>query len=289
MIIPSEVETLVDRALAEDLSAGDITTNILVPSDQMGKGVLVAKEEGILAGIDVARLAFIRTDPSLSFTPFMVDSSHLNRGDSSGEPPKNIIAEIEGRVASILSAERTSLNILRHLSGIASETAKYVRAISDYDTKILDTRKTTPGLRFLEKYAVRMGGGHNHRHSLGDGILIKDNHIKVMKRSGIVLKEIVEKARSEAPHTLSVEVEVENLNQVREAIEASADIILLDNMSISLITEAVKLAKGKAIVEASGRMNLGNIREVAATGVSIISVGALTHSSNALDISLDLT
>lgn len=288
MIVTSEIEALVDRALAEDLSAGDPTTDALVPSELEGRAVIVADEEGVLAGVEIARTTFLRVDQSLTFTAMLRDGAPLSPHDPASGREGDVIAKIEGPVASILTAERTALNFMRHLSGIASETARYVEAVAGFTVRILDTRKTTPGLRSLEKYAVRMGGGRNHRYNLGDGVLIKDNHIDVMRRAGLDLRDAVKKARAEAPHTLTIEVEVEDLDQVWEALDAGADALLLDNMSLEVVSRAVEMARGKAVLEASGRINLANVRDVAATGVDLISVGALTHSSRALDISLDL-
>ena len=278
--ITPEIEAIVDQALAEDLSAGDPTTEILVAPDVHGKAVVMAKAKGVLAGVDVALSVFRRVDSAVRVKALARDGSRLE--------PETFIAEIEGPVASILMSERTALNFLQHLSGIATETRKYVEKVAGHKALILDTRKTTPGLRSLQKYAVRLGGGKNHRRNLGDGILIKDNHIDVMRRSGLDVGETVKKARARAPHTLKVEVEVEDLRQVREALDAGADALLLDNMDLDQMAKAVKMANGKAITEASGGINLVNVGAVAATGVDLISVGALTHSAAALDISLEL-
>ena len=223
---------------------------------------------------------FRRVDPGLDLRVLISDGSAL--------APEGFIAEIEGAVASILKAERTAVNFLQRLSGIATETSRFVREVAGYRAAILDTRKTTPGLRKLEKYAVRVGGGKNHRYNLGDGILIKDNHIKAGSSRGLGLAEVVRMARERAPHTLKVEVEVEEMGQVKEALDAGADVLLLDNMGLEQMSEAVELARGRAQTEASGGISLQHVRAVAATGVDLISVGALTHSARALDISLDL-
>jgi nicotinate-nucleotide pyrophosphorylase (carboxylating) len=275
-----EIEGLIDRALTEDLSIGDPTTEILIPPDLTGRANLVAKAEGILAGIDVALAVFTRVDLALNTQAFIQDGSGLE--------VRAIMGSIEGRVSSILKAERTALNFLRRLSGIATATDKCVQAVAGHDVRIVDTRKTTPGLRALEKYAVRAGGGHNHRQNLGDGILIKDNHIQALRQRGLSLGEIVRKAQTEASHTIRVEVEVDNVAQAKEALDAGAEILLLDNMGLQEMAEAVELAKGKAVTEASGRIDVETVGAVAATGVDLISVGALTHSVRALDISLDL-
>ncbi len=278
--ITPEIESLIDRALYEDLSIGDATTEALIPPDLTGRAEIVAKADGVLAGADVALAVFTRIDPALKAAAKLPDGSILRPGD--------VIARIEGSVASILEGERTALNFLQRLSGIATAASQYARAVEGYKTQIIDTRKTTPCLRALEKYAIRMGGGHNHRRNLGDGILIKDNHIEALRKQGMSLGEIVRQGLSRASHTIKVEVEVEDLKQVEEALEAGAEILLLDNMGLEDMAMAVQMAKGKAITEASGGITLETVRAVAATGVDLISVGALTHSVKALDISLDL-
>ncbi len=275
-----ETESLIDRAITEDLCIGDPTTEALIPEELTGKAVIFSKAEGVLAGVDVALAVFRRVDPALRTKALLRDGALLK--------PRANIAEIEGPVASILKGERTALNFLQRLSGIATETSRYVRAVQGYNVRIIDTRKTTPGLRTLEKYAIRVGGGHNHRRNLGDGILIKDNHIQALRLQEMGLGDIIRKAYANASHTIKIEVEVEDLDQVKEALEAGAEILLLDNMPIEEMAQAVKLAKGRAITEASGGINLETVRAVAATGVDLISVGALTHSVKALDISLDL-
>lgn len=280
MQITREIRDLIDRTLAEDLSIGDPTTDILVPPDLESTAVLLAKEEGILAGLDVGLEAFRRFDDRVSITALLEDGAPIRPGDHLGT--------IQGRVASLLKAERTAVNFMQHMSGIATQTRRYVEAVEGHPVRIVDTRKTTPGLRFLEKYAVRMGGGQNHRQNLGDGILIKDNHIDALRGDGMSLGDVVKKAIREASHTIRVEVEVETLEQLDEALDAGAGIILLDNMDVEQMTIAVQIAKGKAFTEASGGITLETVRAVAATGVDIISVGALTHSVLALDISMDM-
>ena len=274
-------EALIDRALAEDTQGGDVTTDALIPSDLMGEARLVAEEDGVLSGLETALSVFRRVDPGVE------TRAELEEG--AGLEPGMVVGSVSGPVASILTAERTALNFVRRLSGIATETSKYVREVAGFDARILDTRKTTPGLRNLEKQAVAAGGGANHRRGLGDGVLIKDNHIEALRGQGMSLGEIVGKARANAPHSLKIEVEIEDPNDVEEAISAGADILLLDNMSNADMSAAVKLVGGRALIEASGRVSLRNVREVAATGVDLISVGALTHSSRALDIGLELT
>ena len=280
MQITRDIRDLIARTLAEDLSIGDPTTDILVPPDLESTAVLLAKEEGILAGLDVGLEAFQRFDDRVSTIALLEDGTSIHPGDHLGT--------IQGRVAAVLKAERTAVNFMQHMSGIATQTRRYVEAVEGHPVRIVDTRKTTPGLRFLEKYAVRMGGGQNHRQNLGDGILIKDNHIDALRGDGMSLGDVVKKAIREASHTIRVEVEVENLEQLDEALDAGAGIILLDNMDVEQMTTAVQIAKGKAFTEASGGITLETVRAVAATGVDIISVGALTHSVLALDISMDM-
>ena len=276
----AEIEALVDRALSEDLSAGDLTTDAVIPPDLPGKAVIMSKATGVVAGLPVALLVFNRLDPGVQTRSLMSDGDRV--------APESFVAEVEGPVASILKAERTALNFLQRLSGIATEASLYAAAVADHSARVLDTRKTTPGLRALEKYAVAVGGGRNHRFNLGDGILIKDNHLEAARRMGFGIGHAVESARASAPHTVKVEIEVEDLGQVREALDAGADILLLDNMGLDDMRAAVDLARGRAVTEASGGITLDNVRDVAATGVDFISVGALTHSPKALDMSLEL-
>ena len=271
---------IVSQALAEDLAFGDVTTEALVPSELKGKASILVKRDGVLAGIDVAKEVFQQVDHSLRFRALAKDGAKVRKGD--------VVAIVEGKVASILKAERTALNFLQHLSGIATETARYVDAVSGTKAVITDTRKTIPGLRLLEKYAVRAGGGRNHRLNLGDGVLIKDNHLMALRASGVGLGDAVKKARRRALRATKVEVEVESVKQAREALSAGADIVMLDNMKVTNMLKVVKLAQGRALLEASGGITLDNVRSVAKTGVDLISVGALTHSAKALDISLEL-
>jgi nicotinate-nucleotide pyrophosphorylase (carboxylating) len=275
-----QLDRIIAAALDEDSGRGDITSESLIPRDLAGKASLIAKEKGVLAGIGVAGRVFHRVDPSLKIDTLIPDGSALQ--------PKDVIATISGSVMSILRAERIALNFLQRLSGIASLTAQFVAAVGGLDARITDTRKTTPGLRMLEKYAVRAGGGHNHRLNLSDSVLIKDNHIAAMRALGLGLKEIVTKARENAPPGTTIEVEVTSTAEAREALTTGADIIMLDNMRPDEMRQAVKAIGGKAKVEASGGITLANVREAAATGVDIISIGALTHSPKALDISLEL-
>jgi len=274
------IEELVDRTLAEDLGWGDVTTEAIIPAELTGKASMVAKARGMLAGIEVARLVFCRVDPAVQFDIIIPEGSGIQPGD--------LIAKLEGKVASILKGERTALNFLQRLSGIATETSRYVEAIKGLDSRIVDTRKTTPGMRALEKYAVRVGGGHNHRLHLGDGVLIKDNHLAALRSQGLAMKDIISRARERAPFNLKVEVEVRTAQEAVEAVEAGADIVMLDNMGLEEMRQAVQLVKGRALLEASGGITLDNVRRVAETGVDLISIGALTHSTRSLDISLEM-
>jgi len=274
------IEEIVDCALAEDLGWGDVTTEAIIPADLRGKASMVAKARGILAGAEVARLVFRRVDPSTQFDIIIKEGNGIQPGD--------LIAKLEGKVASILKGERTALNFLQQLSGIATETRRYVEAIKGLDSRIVDTRKTTPGMRVLEKYAVRVGGGHNHRLHLGDGVLIKDNHLAALRSQGLAMKDIISRARERAPFNLKVEVEVRTAQEAVEAVEAGADIVMLADMGLEEMRQAVQLVKGRALLEASGGITLDNVRRVAETGVDLISIGALTHSTRSLDISLEM-
>jgi nicotinate-nucleotide pyrophosphorylase (carboxylating) len=273
-------EELVDHALAEDWAWGDVTTQALIPPEAESKATFIAKSPGVVAGIEVAHLVFARVDASLKFHALLHDGDKLERGTR--------IGAIEGKVGSILRGERVALNFLQRLSGIATETSRYVEAVRGTKARIVDTRKTTPGLRFLEKYAVRAGGGQNHRVHLGDGILIKDNHLAALRARGLDMKAAIDLARKNAPHTLKIEVEVTTVEEAGEAVAAGADIVMLDNMSVEEMRRAVKSMGGQVLVEASGGVTLENVKSVAETGVDLISVGALTHSVKALDISLEL-
>ena len=270
---------LVEREVEEDLGRGDVTTDLLVPSDAVARAVLRSRSEGVIAGLDVAATVFATVDVRVHTSALAGD------GDTVG--PGQELGVISGPARSVLRGERVALNFLQRLSGIATLTSRYVTAVRGTRARIADTRKTTPGLRALEKYAVRAGGGFNHRRDLSGAMMIKDNHRAVIAALGLSLSEAVKQARESLSHTLKIEIEVDRLDQISEAIAAGADIILLDNMSTEDLRNAVAMIDGRAVVEASGGVNLGTIAEIAATGVDLISVGALTHSAPALDIGLD--
>ena len=281
MLISRDIRDLIDAALAEDVGSGDPTTDTLIAPTLTGSASLVSREDGVLAGIDVATTVFAQFDPTLDAVALVEDGSGVAAGDR--------LASVTGSVASILKAERTAVNFLQHLSGVATQTWRYVDAVRGYRAQIVDTRKTTPGLRKLEKYAVTMGGGRNHRHNLADGILIKDNHIEALALRGVGIGEVVKRAVAGASHMIKVEIEVETIEQLEEVLDAGADLVLLDNMESEQMETAVRLASGRAVVEASGGITLETVGEIAKTGVDIISVGALTHSAPSLNISLDMT
>jgi len=271
------VRAVVARALAEDVGPGDITTLATVEENARCQAEIVMREEGVIAGLGVARMTFEALDPKVSFEPLAAD------GDQVGA--KAVVARLAGRARAILTGERVALNFLQRISGIATVTARYAAAVKGTKARILDTRKTAPGLRALDKYAVRMGGGMNHRMGLFDGILIKDNHI----RAAGGLPQAVERARRSGHHVLRVEVEAQSLAQVEAAVSAGADVIMLDNLGVEEVRKAAKLINGRAETEVSGGVTLENVRELAECGVDYISVGALTHSARALDIALEIT
>lgn len=270
------IDPLIELAFAEDIGIGDITTEATVSPLQRGLGTLLTETKGVIAGLPVAQRVFEKLDPDLDFQMLVAD------GDS--VESMTPVATVEGSAKSILTGERIALNFLQRLSGTATLTARFVAATAKHDVKIIDTRKTTAGWRVLQKYAVRLGGGHNHRFGLYDGVLIKDNHIVA---AGGVAKAI-EQARSAVPQTMKIEVEVETLDQVAEAQAAGADIILLDNMPVNFMKAAVGEIDEEVLIEASGGITLNQVEAVAATGVNLISVGALTHSAMPLNIRLDL-
>ncbi|MFS0556999.1 carboxylating nicotinate-nucleotide diphosphorylase [Brevibacillus sp. 179-C9.3 HS] len=271
-----ELQRKIEEWLQEDVGFGDVTTMSTIPQSEQGIGILYAKEAGIVAGLPIAEQVFATVDSTLVFVAKVEEGARVEVGQQ--------IAEVSGSVRSILSGERLALNLMQRLSGIATKTSEYAAAVAGTKARVVDTRKTTPGLRALEKYAVRVGGGYNHRFALYDAVMIKDNHIK--GAGGIA--QAVAAARAVIPHTMTVEVEAETFEQVQEALAAGADTIMLDNMSLDQMVEAVQFIDGRAIVEASGGVSLETIGDIAKTGVDIISVGALTHSVKAFDISLDL-
>jgi nicotinate-nucleotide pyrophosphorylase (carboxylating) len=272
-VIP-QLDRIIGIALEEDIHTGDITTIALQLGSRPIDGILKAKEEMIVCGMQVVESVLRAVDKNLSFTPCCSDGDRL--------PAGTILARFKGDASLLLQGERVALNLLQRMSGVATLTSRYVQAVQGTKARIVDTRKTTPGLRVLEKYAVRTGGGINHRTGLYDGVLIKENHIAAA--GGIT--EAVRRTRSYIPHTLKIEIETETLPQVKEALAAGADIIMLDNMDIPLMKQAVAFIDGKALTEASGGVNLSTVRAIAETGVDIISVGALTHSAQAMDISM---
>ncbi len=273
--IPSSVIEMIRNAIEEDLGHGDITTSLLIPEESESRALYIAKGNFVLAGFPFAREVFELLDPSTRFEPFFAEGSKVRKSD--------VLGEVSGKTSVLLAGERVSLNILQRLSGIATVANHFVNAVAGLKAKILDTRKTIPCQRYMEKYAVRMGGAFNHRFGLYDGILIKDNHIEAV---GSITEAIT---RAKAGHHLAkIEVEVENLKELQEALDAGADIIMLDNMSLEDMREAVRIVGGRVKLEASGNVDLQNVRAIAETGVDMISVGALTHSVTAADISLKM-
>ncbi len=264
---------LIEIALADDVGDGDITTNNIVPAEIRRKAKMVAKAEGVIAGLPVAKMVFRKLDPDLIWNELVLEGDRVKSGD--------VLVEFEGSYRALLTGERTALNFLQRLSGIATMSAKYADEVKDFQTVILDTRKTLPGFNKLDKYAVKTGGASNHRHGLHDMAMIKDNHIEVA--GGITAA--VNAVRSNIDHGIKIEVETTTLEQVQEAIDSKVDIIMLDNMNIETMRKAVILIAGRTKIEASGNITLERLREVAATGVDFISIGALTHSVSALDIS----
>lgn len=270
---------LIQTALMEDEVAYDPTSSLL-PDDLTSEALMMPKSDGMLAGVDVALEVFRQVDPDLETVRLVEDGSAVEKG--------MYVATIRGRMASILRAERTALNFVQRMSGIATATNEFVQAVYGLPAQVIDTRKTVPGWRLLDKYAVRMGGGHNHRMSTGDGILIKDNHIAAMATRGESMNELIQRAKHDAAHTIRIEVECDTLEQVREAVQAGADIILFDNMTPGQMREGVQICEGRALTEASGGITIENVREIAETGVDLLSTGSITHSVKALDISLEV-
>lgn len=275
-----QIESIISLALEEDDFENDITSCALISPDKQGTAFILAKEEGILACLNILPPIFHTVDHSLKVNLLQVEGHRVKPGE--------LIAEIRGSVRSILGAERTALNFLSHLSGIATQTARYVEKIKGTKAVIRDTRKTMPGLRLLEKYAVTVGGGENHRLNLADGMLIKDNHIASLRNNGVTLTEILSRARQNSSKDTLIEIEVNTIDEAAEAMKTDVDIILLDNMNIEEMKTVVAMSGGKVKLEASGGINMDNIGDVALTGVDYISIGALTHSVKALDFSLEV-
>jgi nicotinate-nucleotide pyrophosphorylase (carboxylating) len=276
----AQVRAIIQRALDEDVAWGDVTTDTSVPADQWSRGVLLAKQEGVLCGGRVFAETLAMVDPAVKAELLVADGARVARG--------TVAARLEGPTRALLTGERTALNFLQRLSGIATSTAAYVERLRGLPTKLIDTRKTTPGLRLLEKYAVRVGGGHNHRFNLADAVLLKDNHLAALRSRGLPLADAVRDVKQRVPHTMKVEVEVTDLEQIDAALAGGADVILLDNMSNEAMREAVRLIGGRALTECSGNVTLETVRERAETGVDLISSGALTHSARAVDFSLEI-
>lgn len=271
------VDKIIKDALIEDMPYGDITTQLLIPQESISDAIFLSKEDGILCGIDVAKRVFEILDPSVEFEKLKTDGDKICKGD--------VIAKVRGSTQAILMGERLALNLLQRMSGVATYTNMLAQKIKGYKAVVSDTRKTIPLLRMLDKYAVFVGGGKNHRYSLSDAVLIKDNHIKAV--GGI--KEAIKKVKEKIPHTMKIEVEVRNMQEFEEALMSGADIIMLDHFTIEDMKKAVQKADQKVLLEASGNINIDNIEEIAKTGVDIISVGCITHSAKSLDISLDFT
>ncbi|MGI9252839.1 MAG: carboxylating nicotinate-nucleotide diphosphorylase [Thermomicrobiales bacterium] len=269
---------LIDLALAEDIGGGDVTTMATIAADRMARGTMLAKTPGVISGLEVADAVFARVDPAVVFTPVVAEGTWVE--------PGMVVATVEGPARSVLIGERTALNLMQRLSGVATMTSRFMQAIEGTVVRLADTRKTTPGMRWLEKAAVRHGGGANHRFGLSDGVLIKDNHLAAVGGADRVTRA-VQLAREAVPHGLKIEVEVTTLDELCEALDAGADIVLLDNMTVEQLADAVRITQGRALLEASGGVNLATVRAIAETGVDLISVGALTHSAGSMDISLD--
>jgi len=276
---PSVLRRMAERALEEDLGRGDVTTDLTVPVDQIAEATVVARAAGTIAGLALAVEVFKARDPGLTVRSLLSDGDPVDAGTD--------LLRVNGAARSILTAERVALNYLGHLSGIATVTARFVDAVDGTGAHIVDTRKTTPGLRVLEKYAVRCGGGRNHRFALDDGFLLKDNHRAALAAAGMSVADAVTRARRRLGHTIPVQVEVDDLDELDEALAAGVDAVLLDNMAPDELRAAVERAQGRVRIEASGGITLDTVRAVAETGVDLISVGALTHSAPALDVALD--
>ena len=282
MIAPvlAQVDEIIDRALAEDAPWGDLTSEVFVPLEATASAALVAREPGVMSGADVFARVFARVDPSVDVETLVANGTLFAAGD--------VLARVEGPARSVLRAERIALNLTQRMTGIATLTAQYVHATTGTTARIVDTRKTTPGLRVVERQAVRDGGGANHRFSLSDAVMAKDNHLAVLASRGIGVGDAIRDARAQLGHTVHLEVEVDRIDQIEEVVAAGVNTIMLDNFTVPELVEGVRLVAGRAIVEASGGVNLDTVRGIAETGVDVISVGALTHSARNLDLGLDL-
>ena len=276
----SSMQRVISAALEEDLAYGDLTSTMLIPPTLLARAEIIAKGHMIVAGVAVARQVFHAIDSTITLT--------THTGDGTMVRPSTPILSMKGKAQSLLQAERVALNFLQRLSGISTLTRQFCDAVRDYPVAIVDTRKTTPGLRALEKWAVRLGGGHNHRFSLHDGILIKDNHLMILSAQKMNLTQACLRARQQAPHGLRICVEVETVAQVQQALKGKADVLLLDNMPPAQVRHAIGIIQGRALVEVSGGMNLSNIRDMAQAGPNFISIGALTHSAPSMDLSMDM-
>lgn len=275
MLKSTEIDRIIENALQEDMPRGDITSENVVSLGSTSEAVITAKEEGILAGIEIAEEVFKKIDPQISIKKYFKDGQKITNGSK--------VAKLKGNSISLLKGERTALNFLQRMSGIATLTGKFVQALKGSSTRILDTRKTTPGLRLLEKYAVKMGGGENHRFSLSDMVMLKDNHLRLVGS----IREAVEKARAKIKPGIKIEVETTNLNEVKEAVNSKADMVMLDNMAIDKMKEVVKWMKGRIPIEVSGKVDLEKIKKISLLQVDYVSIGSLTHSFKSLDISMD--
>lgn len=279
-LLPAALDEIVARALREDAPWGDLTCAALVPPSAISTAELTAREPGTFAGGPAVEAAFRLTDPDIAVELLVAEGGRFEGGD--------VLARVAGPAAGVLQAERIALNFAQRLSGIATATAAYVAAVAGTRARVVDTRKTTPGLRVLERHAVRAGGGHNHRYSLSDAVMVKDNHLAVLLAAGTDLTEALRAIRDRIPHTTSVEVEVDRVEQIEPVLAAGVDVIMLDNFTLEQLRDGVALIDGRAIVEASGNVRLDTVAAIAGTGVDVISVGALTHSVRSLDLGLDI-
>lgn len=280
MLTRAHIDRVVQAALDEDAPWGDLTSETLIPETATATARLVAREGGVFSGGDVFAAAFRLTDADTTIT--------LHAGEGTSFTPGALLAEVSGRARALLTAERVGLNFVQRMAGVATLTARYVAEVSGTGARIADTRKTTPGLRQFERHAVRSGGGHNHRFSLSDAVMAKDNHLAVLTAGGLGVTDALQQAMARLPHTTAVEVEVDRIDQIEPVLAAGIDVIMLDNFSLDDLRTGVAQVAGRAVVEASGGVNLDTVRAIAETGVDVISVGALTHSARALDLGLDI-